>query len=82
MIQIRIKLFAVVRDLAGKENVTLTLPASSTAGDAIDVLLEEYPSMKKWKPHLRVAVNCEYVSKNVSLHENDEVALIPPVSGG
>jgi molybdopterin converting factor subunit 1 len=82
MMKVRLKLFAMARDIVGAQDLELTLPASSTTGDAIRVLLDQYPALKKWELHLRLAVNYEYAPLTVPLHENDEVAVIPPVSGG
>ncbi|MBI4498216.1 MAG: MoaD/ThiS family protein [Chloroflexi bacterium] len=45
-------------------------------------LTAEYPSLARYGPHLMLAVNAEYVRPDHPLHDGDEVALIPPVSGG
>ncbi len=82
MMQVRVKLFALARDLAGVEELALPLPSQATAITALQVLIEQYPALRQWKDHLRLAVNNEYVSNDTLLHENDEVAVIPPVSGG
>lgn len=82
MITVRVKFFAALRDLAGREEKILVLPNASRASKVIDVLSVEYVKMKDWKGHLRVAVNLEYVPMDYTLHDQDEVALIPPVSGG
>lgn len=83
MISVRIKLFAGLRDLMGNSDERmLMLPNDSRSSTVLDVLTVEYPKMKEWRSHLRIAVNWEYVSPNHILHDKDEVALIPPVSGG
>lgn len=82
MISVTVKLFAGVRDIVGREETVVLLPNNSRPGTLLDVLAVEHPGMKEWKPHLRVAVNWEYVPADYVLHDRDEVALIPPVSGG
>ena len=71
-----------IADLIGKDEEMLLLPNESQTSTVIDVLSVEYPQMKEWRPHLRVAVNWEYVPPDHMLHDQDELALIPPVSGG
>ena len=82
MIRVRVKLFAVARDIVGAGETTLSLPPSSSSADVLNMLVETYPLLSRWKEYLRLAVNCEYVHSNYTLHDNDEVAIIPPVSGG
>ena len=82
MISVKIKLFAAVRDIVGSEEKVLLVPNGSDSGKIFDVLAAEYPRLRQWKPHLRIAVNCEYVSSDHVVHDQDELALIPPVSGG
>ena len=82
MISVNVKFFAITRDIVGKDEEVRSLPTQSSASSLIDALITEYPKMKEWKDHLRLAVNREYVPPNYPLHDNDEVAVIPPVSGG
>jgi molybdopterin converting factor subunit 1 len=82
MISVTVKLFAAVRDIVGREETVVLLPNNSRPSTLLDVLAVEHPAMKEWKPHLRVAVNWEYVRPDYVLHDRDEVALLPPVSGG
>ena len=79
---IRVKFFALARDIAGKDESVLSLPALSTAQAVLDSLIAQHPRFHEWKNHLRIAVNYEYVQTDQKLNENDEVAIIPPVSGG
>ena len=82
MIEITVKLFAVVRDLAGTDTIAVRVPIAAQASSVLDLVIERYPQLEKWKHHLRIAVNCEYVTLHQHLQNGDEVALIPPVSGG
>jgi molybdopterin converting factor subunit 1 len=82
MITVEVKIFAMARDLVGLNETVLSLPAGSPAGAVIDALVKGYPQLGAWKEHLRLAVNREYVSARHILRDRDEVAIIPPVSGG
>jgi len=82
MIEINVKLFSVAKDLAGIPETKLSLDHQATASHVLDYLVQTNPRFAEWRNHLRVAVNCEYVELNHTLHDGDEVAIIPPVSGG
>ena len=66
----------------GQGQLDLELTAPATAGDVLRRLFLEYPSLERYGPHLMLAVNAAYVDRDYLLREGDEVALIPPVSGG
>jgi molybdopterin synthase catalytic subunit len=75
--QVRIRLFAALRERAGASELELELPDGAVVGDALErmrVLTEGVPVV--------MAVNQEYADAGVTLHGGDEVALIPPISGG
>jgi len=74
--------FASVRDILGQREIVLDLPAGTTAAGLIDRLILDYPRLAGLAPSLLLAVNQEYADKSRILAEGDEVALIPPVSGG
>ncbi len=61
---------------------TLELPAASVAGDVIAHFVSQFPAMGDLRSYVRVAVNECYVDVSHPLHNGDDVALIPPVSGG
>ena len=79
---VTVKFFAAARDVAGRESCVLDVPAGATPSLVLDVLSKEYPRLLQLKHSLRVAVNWEYVAQDHLLSENDELAIIPPVSGG
>jgi molybdopterin converting factor subunit 1 len=79
---IRVLLFAVLRDAAGTGQVTLELSAGATALIAADELSALYPALKSYLPRVAFAVNQQYAPGQTELHDGDELALIPPVSGG
>ncbi|MBI2618872.1 MAG: molybdopterin converting factor subunit 1 [Ignavibacteriales bacterium] len=76
------KLFSVARDLAGFHELEVELEQKARASSVLDVLVQRNPHFKDWKPSLRIAVNQEYVHADHALRDGDEVAIIPPVSGG
>lgn len=79
---ITVKLFAILRDRAGVSEIQLTLPADATAEIALQRLATEYPALSNHLSGIALAVNREYVSPTHRLADGDELALIPPVSGG
>jgi molybdopterin converting factor subunit 1 len=81
-VKVRVKLFAAARDIVGKDEVTLSLSNGATVSSVIDGLIQQYPKFMGWKNHVRVAINWEYADQNEIVHDHDEVAVIPPVSGG
>ena len=60
----------------------LSLPRASVAGDVLTHLVASFPAMHELRQYIRVAVNESYVDNTFELHDGDEVAIIPPVSGG
>jgi len=82
MIEVTVKFFAIARDIVGKDEHKYSLPEETIASDILSKLSLEYPQFQDWKNHLRVAVGCEYVPSTHVLKNHDEVAIIPPVSGG
>ncbi|MBF8249181.1 MAG: molybdopterin converting factor [Bacteroidetes bacterium] len=80
--KVRVKFFSIAKDLAGVDETVVEIPSGSSAETVLDQLITKNPRFVDWKPSLRLAVNQEYVGNGHLLRENDEVAVIPPVSGG
>jgi molybdopterin converting factor subunit 1 len=80
--KIRVKLFAILRDLAPAAPSDLDLPEGATVAMAVAMLAKRFPALEKWTPKIAFAVNMEYVSARQPLHDGDELALMPSVSGG
>jgi len=78
---VRVVLFAKPRELVGRPNVDLALPAGATAADAWRQLSDEY-HLGPLPRSFRCAVNAEYAQWEDRLTDGDELAVIPPVSGG
>ena len=77
---VRVLFFAYLRERCGVREVALELPEGSTVGELWRKLVARYDKLPADPP--RFAVNRLYVDKAHPLHDNDELALIPPVSGG
>jgi molybdopterin synthase catalytic subunit len=77
---VQVRLFASYREAAGTNRLEVPVPAQARASDLIDLLAVRVPALKR-APGM-VAINHTYVSVDTTLHDGDEVALIPPVSGG
>lgn len=80
---VHVRLFAMLRERAGRDAVQVELPDGATVRDAVDAVAREH-GLGELIARMPVvmAVNREYASGDVSLSEADELALIPPVSGG
>lgn len=77
-----VRLFGPARETVGSETVTLELGEEATAADAVAALAAEHPALAALLPRSRVAVNLEYVDARRRLAPGDEIAILPPVSGG
>ncbi|PQO27361.1 hypothetical protein C5Y96_17620 [Blastopirellula marina] len=80
--KIRVKLFALTQDLAGREAVSLDLDEPVTVGAIRQSLGATIPALQPVLGSCAFAVNNEYALNSVEVHETDEVACLPPVSGG
>ena len=79
---ITVKLFAVLRDAAGTPELRLPLPDGATAADAGETLAGRFPAIAPRLRTVAYAVNRAYAPAATVLRDGDELALIPPVSGG
>lgn len=80
--QVRVLFFGVLKDVAGRSSDVLTLPDQATAADVIKHYEERMTGLRGMLFSIAVSVNQEYAAADVQLHAGDEVALLPPVSGG
>jgi molybdopterin converting factor subunit 1 len=79
---IRLRLFASAKDLAGFPERSVDLQDGASGADVLAYLETLSPQFRDWRPFLRLAVNREFVPESQRLQAGDEVAVIPPVSGG
>jgi molybdopterin converting factor subunit 1 len=80
--RVTIRLFARLRDIAGVPEMAREVPAGATAADLWRGLVEQFPAMADYDSSISTAVNAEYAKMTTVLSDNDEVAFLPPVSGG
>jgi molybdopterin synthase catalytic subunit/molybdopterin converting factor small subunit len=79
--QVRVLFFGVLKDIASRSAETLDLPEGAVAADVIKHY-ERLVSANKSFSSIAISVNQEYSSPTTTLHQGDEIALLPPVSGG
>jgi molybdopterin synthase catalytic subunit len=81
-IRIRVRLFAIQRELAGTREVELDLPVGATIESAWSALIGLHPALAPGRAYVRFARNADYADADTPLADGDELAIIPPVSGG
>lgn len=77
----KINLFGITKDIVGSNVTEIVMSQSADVQAVLGELKTNYPKLKDIKS-LLIAVNNEYAELDLILSENDEIALIPPVSGG
>jgi molybdopterin converting factor subunit 1 len=80
--RVTIRLFARLRDLAGAGELIREVPEQATVQTVWNALTAEMPSLGQYERTMSVAVNAEYSRMAAAVHDGDEVAFLPPVSGG
>jgi molybdopterin converting factor subunit 1 len=80
--RVRVLLFARLRDIAGRSELAREVPHGTTAADLWRSLVEQFPAMAGYDSSISTAVNADYAKMTAVLSDNDEVAFLPPVSGG
>jgi molybdopterin synthase catalytic subunit/molybdopterin converting factor small subunit len=80
--RIRVRLFAIQRELAGTREVPLDLVEGGSVEDAWAALVERFPVLAPGRAFVRFARNADYAEPDTRLADGDELAVIPPVSGG
>ncbi len=79
--QINILAFGIAKEIIQGSQLQLTLDKPATVADVKEVLCRRFPEFERLAS-LRIAVNSEYANDDHALEEQDEVVIIPPVSGG
>ena len=80
--RVEVRLFAVARQRVGKPSMTVDLSDFATVAELRRALESTFPELADLLPHLRIAIDSEYVEDDHRIAPNSEVAIIPPVSGG
>lgn len=79
---VKVRLFARLREIAGSAELPLEVPDGSDAERVWEVLVAQYPGLAPYRASLSCAVNEDYGRFTTRLKDGDEVAFLPPVSGG
>ena len=80
--RVTIRLFARLRDLAGSGELVRDVSPPATVQTVWRDLVAEMPELRDYERTMSVAVNADYSKMSAAVQEGDEVAFLPPVSGG
>jgi molybdopterin converting factor subunit 1 len=81
-VRVTVRLFARLRDLAGSGELVRDVEAPATVQSVWRVLVTEMPALRDYERTMSVAVNADYSRMSAPVSDGDEVAFLPPVSGG
>jgi molybdopterin converting factor subunit 1 len=81
---VTVKFFASCREQTGETSITIEIePNITTTNDLIQTLLERYPQLQSGIQEVKIAINHSYIEdRSQVLKDRDEIALLPPISGG
>jgi molybdopterin converting factor subunit 1 len=80
--RVTVRLFARLRDLAGSGELVRDVHGPATVKTIWKMLVAEFPAIAEYEQSMSVAVNADYSRMSADVNEGDEVAFLPPVSGG
>jgi molybdopterin converting factor subunit 1 len=80
--RITVRLFARLRDIARSGDLSREVPPGATVADVWRGLVAEFPEMARYESSISSAVNADYARMTAMVADGDEVAFLPPVSGG
>jgi molybdopterin converting factor subunit 1 len=80
--RVTVKLFARLRDIAGTPELTRELAPGATIGTIWRSLAGEFPELAPYERSISTALNEDYARMDAVIRDGDEVAFLPPVSGG
>jgi molybdopterin converting factor subunit 1 len=81
-VRVNVRLFARLRDLVGVGELPREVEPGATVAAVWSALLRDYPAIEPYAASMSCAVNADYARMTTTVHEGDEVAFLPPVSGG
>ncbi len=80
--RVTVRLFARLRDITGSSELARELAPGATIGDLWSQLAAEFPGLAAYQRSISSAVNADYARMTQTINDGDEVAFLPPVSGG
>ena len=80
--RVTVRLFARLRDLAGAGELVRVVETPATVETVWRSLVDEMPGLREYERIMSVAVNADYAKMSAKVADGDEVAVLPPVSGG
>ena len=80
--KIKVKLFAILRERVGESEITITVPSGITVNHLNSEILRKYPQLKSFGNKFVTSINCKVTTGDTVITSRDEIALLPPVSGG
>jgi MoaE-MoaD fusion protein len=80
--RVRVLFFGILRDIAGRAEEMLEAPPGSTIGDVFATFCERFETLAQRRPSILFAMNGEFVKSGEAVFDKDEIAFLPPVSGG
>lgn len=80
--KIKVRLFANLRELVGEREITISVPGGVTVSYLNNEILNKYPQLKSFSNKFVTSVNCKVTTGDTVITSSDEIALLPPVSGG
>jgi len=80
--RVTVRLFARLRDLAGAGELVRDVEGPATVQTVWKALVADMPALGEYERTMSVAVNADYARMSATVREGDEVAFLPPVSGG
>ena len=79
---LKVRLFAILRDVVGEREITITVPSGVTVSYLNNEILKKYPQLRSFSNKFVTSVNCKVTNGDTIISSSDEIALLPPVSGG
>jgi molybdopterin converting factor subunit 1 len=80
--RVTVRLFARLRDIAGAADLNRDVDSGATIGTVWRQMVRDFPDFAKYERSISCAVNADYARMDQAVHDGDDIAFLPPVSGG